>query len=140
MKSKYFLAALTAFAIWGFFSFVLKPMFMYRSVDILFYRVFFCAVLMLTYNLCFRKKVIRENYQGFKQLATRQKSITMLLTFGGGTLLIANWFFFIYVMNHISIKAASFAYLVCPILTTLLAFFILKESLSKWQWIAVLLS
>jgi chloramphenicol-sensitive protein RarD len=53
---------------------------------------------------------------------------------------VGNWFFFIYVMNHISIKAASFAYLVCPILTTLLAFFILKEQLNKWQWTAVALS
>ena len=43
-------------------------------------------------------------------------------------------------MNHISVKAASFAYLVCPILTTVIAFFVLNEKLSKWQWIAVSLS
>ena len=43
-------------------------------------------------------------------------------------------------MNHISVKAASLAYLICPILTTILAFFILKEKLSKWQWFAVSIS
>ncbi|RYZ46777.1 MAG: EamA family transporter, partial [Sphingobacteriales bacterium] len=59
---------------------------------------------------------------------------------GGGVLLTANWFFFIYVMNHISVKATSLAYLVCPILTTLLAYVILKEKLSRLQWIAVALS
>jgi len=43
-------------------------------------------------------------------------------------------------MNHVSVKTASFAYLVCPILTTVLAFFILKEKLTKMQWAAVAIS
>jgi chloramphenicol-sensitive protein RarD len=43
-------------------------------------------------------------------------------------------------MNHISIKATSLAYMVCPILTTLLAFFILHEKLNRLQWLAVALS
>lgn len=51
-----------------------------------------------------------------------------------------NWFTFIFVMNHVSVKATSLAYLVCPILTTLLAYFLLKEKLLKTQWIAVGLS
>jgi chloramphenicol-sensitive protein RarD len=59
---------------------------------------------------------------------------------GGGLFLSSNWFVFIYVMNHVSVKAASLAYLICPILTTVFAFFILKEKLSKWHWIAVTIS
>lgn len=55
-------------------------------------------------------------------------------------LLTGNWFFFIYAMNHISVKATSLAYLVCPILTAVLAGVILKEKLNKWQWAAVALS
>jgi chloramphenicol-sensitive protein RarD len=43
-------------------------------------------------------------------------------------------------MNHISVKATSLAYMVCPILTTLLAFVILHEKLSRMQWLAVGLS
>jgi len=43
-------------------------------------------------------------------------------------------------MNHISVKAASFSYLLCPILTTVCAFLILKEQLSRLQWAAVGLS
>jgi chloramphenicol-sensitive protein RarD len=64
----------------------------------------------------------------------------VLLTLGGGVFLTSNWFSFIYVMNHISIKAASFAYMICPIMTTVLAYFLLQEKLSRWQWSAVLLS
>lgn len=140
MKSKYFLAAISAFAIWGFFSLVLKPMHIYRSVDILFYRLFVCGFLMLFFNMLFRRKILIENLATFRELPQRRKLITLGLTIGGGLLLVANWFFFIYVMNHISIKAASFAYLVCPILTTVMAWFILKEQLSSWQWTAVALS
>jgi chloramphenicol-sensitive protein RarD len=43
-------------------------------------------------------------------------------------------------MNNISIKAASYAYLICPIITTVLAYLILKEKLSKQQWLAVFIS
>ncbi len=139
-NSRYFLAAVTAFTIWGFFSFVLKPLSPYSSLDILFYRVFVSAAVMLLISMVFRKKAwnsAKDRYLSFTS-GQRRKQVWQIL--GGGLFLTANWFFFIYVMNHISIKAASFAYLVCPVLTTVLAFFILKERLNKWQWIAVSLS
>ena len=138
--SKYYLIAFTSFVIWGFFSLALKPLRNYPSLDILFYRVFACAVIMAFISLFLRVKVLKENIAAFKKMPLQQKKTIIALTFGGGLLLTANWFFFIYVMNHISVKAASFAYLVCPILTTVIAFFVLNEKLSKWQWIAVSLS
>ena len=138
--TKYYLAAVLAFVIWGFFSLALKPLHNYPSLDILFYRLFFCVVLMMVISLGFRRKTITETSVHFKSLAAKQKQNLILLTVGGSMLLAANWFLFIFVMNHISVKAASFAYLVCPILTTVFAFFILKEQLSKIQWSAVGLS
>ena len=138
--SKYYLIAFISFVIWGFFSLALKPLRNYPSLDILFYRVFACAVIMAFISLFLRVKVLKENIAAFKKMPLQQKKTIIALTFGGGLLLTANWFFFIYVMNHISVKAASFAYLVCPILTTVIAFFVLNEKLSKWQWIAVSLS
>ena len=138
--SKYYLIAFVSFVIWGFFSLALKPLRNYPSLDILFYRVFACAVIMAFISLFLRVKVLKENIAAFKKMPLQQKKRIIALTFGGGLLLTANWFFFIYVMNHISVKAASFAYLVCPILTTVIAFFVLNEKLSKWQWIAVSLS
>ncbi|RZK11400.1 MAG: EamA family transporter [Flavobacterium sp.] len=138
--TKYYLAAVLAFVIWGFFSLALKPLHDYPSLNILFYRVFLCVVLMLIISLGFRRKTISETAVYFKSLARKQKRNLLLLTLGGAMLLTANWFLFIYVMNHISVKAASFAYLVCPILTTVFAFLILEEKLSKIQWTAVGLS
>ncbi|MCF2486914.1 EamA family transporter [Dyadobacter sp. CY347] len=138
--SKHYLAAFISFVIWGFFSLALKPLKAYASLDILFYRVFLCAVIMAVISLFVRVKVLKENVKTFRQMPPAQKKRVTLLTLAGGLLLTANWFFFIYVMNHISVKAASFAYLVCPIMTTVIAYFVLNEKLSKWQWAAVSLS
>jgi chloramphenicol-sensitive protein RarD len=138
--AKYYLAAITAYTVWGFFSLVLKPLHAYSSVDILFYRVFSCAVLMLLITFLFKREKCRETLQLFKQMPLQKKRRAVLLNIAGSVFLTGNWFSFIYVMNHVSIKATSLAYMVCPILTTLLAFFLLHEKLSKLQWLAVLLS
>ncbi len=138
--SKHFLAGVTAFTIWGFFSFGLRPLQHYPSLDILFYRIFLCVALMLIISLGFRRKVLRETISNFRQLSPNHKKNLILAVVSSAFLLTANWFLFIYVMNHVSVKTASFAYLVCPILTTVLAYFILKEHLSRTQWFAVSLS
>ena len=138
--TKYYIAAITCFVIWGFFSLVLKPIHEYPSLDILFYRVFSCSILMLLIAFTFRRKKMREAVATFKSMSNAEKRKTGLLNIGGSVFLMANWFTFIYVMNHVNVKATSLAYLVCPILTTLLAYFILHEKLSKTQWISVGLS
>lgn len=138
--TKYYIAAITCFVIWGFFSLVLKPIHDYASLDILFYRVFSCSILMLLIAFTFKRKKIKETIETFKALPKPEKRKSILLNIGGSLFIMTNWFTFIYVMNHVSVKATSLAYLVCPILTTLLAYFILHEKLSKTQWIAVGLS
>ncbi|CAG5004991.1 Protein RarD [Dyadobacter sp. CECT 9275] len=138
--SKYYISAVASFVLWGFFSLVLKQLHGYASLDILFYRVFMCAVIMSVISLFVRRRVLRENVEMYKKLPSSVRQRMLLLTFSGGVLLTANWFFFIYVMNNVSVKAASFAYLVCPVMTTVIAFFVLHEKLSKWQWVAVGLS
>ncbi len=139
-KYTYFLAAFFSYFLWGFFSLALKPIHNYPSLDILFYRLFFSVVLMSSINLFFRRATIYQNYKLFKNENRRIKQKFILQTVLGGIILLLNWFTFIYVMNHIGVKVASFAYLVCPILTTVLAFCILKEKLNNWQWTAVFIS
>ncbi|RTY81484.1 EamA family transporter [Flavobacterium sp. GSP27] len=138
--NKYYSAAFLAFFVWGFFSFALKPLHNYPSLDILFYRVFFSAITMVLINVVFRRNVMRKNWNHFKTIPPKQQKSVVMLTLGGGIFLSSNWFVYIYVMNHVSVNAASLAYLICPIVTTVFAFFMLKETLSKWQWIAVLIS
>lgn len=137
--NKYFLSAFSAFFIWGFFSLALKPLHDYPSLDILFYRVFYATVLLLVINLFFRKEKIKADLKVYNSFDKKEKTKIISLTVLGGFLLIFNWFLFIYCVNHVSVQSASLAYLICPIITTVLAFFILKEQLSKWQWLAVFL-
>lgn len=137
--NKYFIAALSSFIIWGFFSLALKPLQDYGSLDILFYRVFYAAFLLLLINVLFRKETLRKDWNTYKTFAKKEKRNTILLTISGGFLLTLNWFLFMYCVNHVSLQSASFAYLICPILTTILAYFILKEKLSNWQWFSVVL-
>ncbi|MEB3380848.1 EamA family transporter [Flavobacterium psychrophilum] len=137
--NKYYLSALSSFVIWGFFSLVLKPLHNYPSLDILFYRVFYATGLSIIINLLFRKEKLKNDWKSYLTLEKKEKIKTLLLTVLGGFLLTFNWFMFIYAINHVSLKSASFAYLICRIVTTILAYFILKEKLSKWQWFSVFL-
>lgn len=137
--NKYFFSALLSFFIWGFFSLALKPLHDYPSLDILFYRVFYATTLLLVINLLFRKEQLKKDIAVFKSFEKSEKQKTLLLTILGGFLLTFNWFLFMYCVNHVSLQSASFAYLICPIITTILAFLILKEQLSKLQWFSVFL-
>ncbi|MCX8531581.1 EamA family transporter [Chryseobacterium luquanense] len=137
---KYYLAAIIAFSLWGTFSLVLKPLHLYASLDILFYRVFSCAIIMTVVTVLFRRLKVEDNLKYFKTLSQNSRKKIVGLNILSSILLTGNWFSFIYVMNHISVRATSVAYLVCPIITTILAFFILREKLSKLQWLSVFLS
>jgi chloramphenicol-sensitive protein RarD len=135
----YYLAAIAAFTMWGFFSLILRPLAHYAALDILFYRVFLSAGLMLL-SVFVRPRVWKENRRLLAALPGRDRRGLLFQLFGGGLFLTCNWFCFIYVVNNVSVKASAFAYLVCPVLTTVLAWAILKEYLSKGQWVAVLMS
>ena len=137
---KYYLAAISAFSIWGFFSLVLKPLHAYPSLDILFYRVFSCAVIMTIISVLFKRAKLEENLQMLQSLPKSKRREIIWLNIGGSIFLTVNWFSFIYVMNHVSVRATSVAYLVCPILTTLLAYLLLREKLTRIQWFSVALS
>lgn len=137
--NKYYASALGSFIIWGFFSLALKPLQEYASLDILFYRVFLASILLLAINFVFRKKEAQKDLIIFKNLEFQVQKRIVFLTISGGFLLIFNWFLFIYAINHVSLQSASFAYMICPIVTTILAYLILKEKLSKWQWFSVAL-
>jgi chloramphenicol-sensitive protein RarD len=137
--NKYFLSALSAFIIWGFFSLALKPLHNYASLDILFYRVFIATACLLSLNFIFRKSVLITSLETFKNFSNKKRRTTIIMTLLGGFLLVLNWFLFIYAVNHVSLQSASFAYIICPIITTVLAFIILKEKINYLQWFAVLL-
>lgn len=137
---KYYLFAFTAFLLWGFFSLALKPIAYVPSFDILFFRILLSLTLIICFTLVFRRKIFLNDLKYFKKLSKSDQKKGISLTLIGGILLGLNWFLFIYVVNRVNVQSASFAYLICPIITAFLASIILKEKLTKIQWISVIIS
>lgn len=140
MQYKYYLAVISAFTIWGFFSLILKSLDTFPAFDILIYRTAVSVFIMLLVSFVLRPKVLKKNINLYKTLPKKTKHKVLVVNLLSGLFLSLNWFFFIYVMNNVSVSATSLAYLICPILTMVLAYLILKEKLFKIQWFSAALS
>jgi len=136
---KHYAAAISAFIIWGFFSIPLRALKEFSAGEILYFRILFSALVLLVIVLGFKKKDIRKDLATFNELSKSNKREVIGLTLAGGALLTVNWLTFIYIVNNINIKTASFSYLICPVITAVLGYVLIKEKLSKLQWSAVAL-
>ena len=135
--NKYYIIAFSAFFLWGFFSLALKPIAQESSFDVLFFRILLSVFLTVLMSITFKRNAIKQSYYLFKEFSFLDKKKAIIYNVIGGALLGLNWFLFIYVVNQISVQTASYAYLICPIITSMLSFLILKEHLKKIQWIAI---
>jgi chloramphenicol-sensitive protein RarD len=138
-NKKHYLAAITAFFIWGFFPLPLKALSAYSSGEILYFRILFSLLTLALVIFGFKRADIGTDWSKFKALATTHRRATVALTLGGAVLLTINWLTFIYIVNHVNVRSASFAYLICPVTTAVLGFVLIKERISTVQWIAVAL-
>ncbi|MER2999418.1 EamA family transporter [Pontibacter populi] len=136
----FYAAGIAAFVIWGFIPFPLKALAEYPSGLILYFRVALSVTLLLFISVFFRRDAIKLTYSLLKTAADKDKRQFIIYTMLGGMLLTINWLTFIYVVNHIDIQTGSFSYLLCPILTAVLGFLLLKEELRPNQWLAIGLS
>src|SRR5690606_2891619 len=100
----------------------------------------FSLVLTVCFTFIFRKKSFVNDLKYFKKLSKSDQQKGISLTLIAGILLGLNWFLFIYVVNRVNVQSASFAYLICPIITAFLASILLKEKLQKLQWISIIIS
>ena len=112
----------------------------YASGQILFFRVLLSLLLLLLIHGLGRREAVRSTWRQWQVAPTTERRGVALSTALGGVLLTANWLLFIYVVNQVSVQAGSFAYLICPILTALLGFLLLREKLRPNQWAAIALS
>jgi chloramphenicol-sensitive protein RarD len=138
-KQKHYAAGILAFVIWGFFSIPLRALKAYSPGEILYFRILFSLIILLIIIAGFKRKDLIKDIQYFKSFQAKEKKRIVLLTLAGGALLTVNWLTFIHIVNHINIKTASFSYLICPVITAVLGFVLIKENLTKVQWLAVLL-
>ena len=138
--NRFYAAAIAAFIIWGFVPLPLRALSGYPSGQILFFRILVSAGLLLVLLITAKRREAVETVTRFRNGEVKEKRNLVLFTAAGGMLLTLNWLLYIYVINHVSIQTASFAYLLCPILTAVLGFLLLKEKLNRNQWLAIGLS
>lgn len=136
---KHYAAAISAFIVWGFFSLPLRALNEFTAGEILYFRILFSVVILVVIVFGFRREEFKQDFISLKSFLPAQRNLIVGLTLAGALLLIVNWLIFIYVINHINIKTASFSYFICPVLTAVLGNFILKEKLTSLQWTAVAL-
>lgn len=132
-----YIAGITAFVIWGFFSIPLRALQQYSAGEILFFRILFSLVILSIVLVTFKRGSLKEDWSLFQSQTKSDRRRTIFLILSGGVLLSVNWLVFIYIVNYINIKTASFSYLICPVITAILGFVLIKERLTTLQWIAV---
>lgn len=139
-KIKYFLSGIVPYIIWGTMSIPLRNIKGFPPHEILYYRIFVSTILVWATIFLFRREALKSDLNFLKSLSTRNKTKLMLLTVVSSFLITGNWFTYIYAVNSVSLKAAAFAYMVCPLLTALCGFIILKERLTKAKAIALIVA
>jgi chloramphenicol-sensitive protein RarD len=136
-NQKHYGAAVLAFVIWGFFTIPLRALQQYRPGEILYFRILFSAVVLLMIIAAFKREAFRKDLAYLNSFSRSQRNKIIALTLAGGALLTVNWLTFIYIVNHINIKTASFSYLICPVITAVLGYVLIQERMTRLQWIAV---
>ncbi|KQM75065.1 permease [Pedobacter sp. Leaf216] len=139
-KSTYFIAGIIPYIIWGTMSVPLRDIKGFPPHEILYYRIFVSIIVVWATILLFRQEALKHDWIILKALTTAKKIKLSLLTLLSSVLITGNWFTYIYAVNNVSLKAAAFAYMVCPLLTALCGFIILKEQLSKIKVIALVIA
>ncbi|MGM9476835.1 EamA family transporter [Pedobacter sp. GSP4] len=136
-KSKYFIAGIVPYIIWGTMSVPLRNIKGFSPQEILYYRIFVSIIMVWATILLFRRAALKKDYTFLASLDKAKQIKLVLLTLLASFLITGNWFTYIYAVNSVSLKAAAFAYMVCPLLTALCGFVILKEQLTRAKVIAI---
>jgi chloramphenicol-sensitive protein RarD len=139
-RAKYFLAAITSVVVWGFFSIPLRTLKGYAAEDILQYRIFTSLIITWIVILVFRRKHLIKDSQYFFSEPRAERKRLIWLSLLAGVLLTGNWFTYIYAITNVNLKSAAFAYMVCPLITAIGGFLILKEQLSRLKFIALFIA
>ncbi|MEJ7778032.1 MAG: EamA family transporter [Daejeonella sp.] len=139
-RSKYFLAALSSVIIWGFFSIPLRLIKSYPAEEILHYRIFSSLFITWAVIILFRRKHLQRDFGYLKSEPLAERKRLIWLSLLAGILITGNWFTYIYAVNEVSLKSAAFAYMVCPLITAMGGFLILKEPLSRLKLLALLIA
>jgi chloramphenicol-sensitive protein RarD len=123
-----YLAAVTAYLLWGLFPLYWRLLLPATAVEILAHRIVWSAVFVLG---------IIAGLRSWRTLRTLLRPRT-LLTIGVAAVLVGlNWGIYIYGVNAERVVETSLGYFINPLVTVLLGVLVLRERLTAAQWVAV---
>lgn len=136
----YYLSGFLAAALWGVMSISLRELVAWSASEVLYFRILVSAAAIWPFILIFRRKKWKADRTYIRNLPRSDKRRLIRLTLLASLFIMANWFTFIYAVNRISVQSAAFAYMVCPLVTTLGAYFLLKEELSRPKKVGLIIA
>lgn len=126
------LYAASAYLVWGLFPLYFKSLQAVPPLQILMHRV--------VWSLAFLVIVLSVRRQ-WTWLGRAMRQPRVLAGFAASAaLLSANWFIYIWAVNHGRVVDASLGYFMTPLVNVLLGFALLKERMRALQWAAVILA
>jgi chloramphenicol-sensitive protein RarD len=126
---KGYAAAISAFAIWGFFPLYLIGLAHVSAMQITAHRIAWSLVFVLAWMA-----VTRELAKLREALVRRD---VLLRLAGSAFFICVNWIGFAWAVNHDRVLDVSLAYYIGPLINVLLGVLVLSERLDRVQWTAV---
>jgi len=126
------LSGILAYTIWGLLPLYWKILDHIPAVEILAHRIFWSFV--------FTSIVLLATGGWSKLTAVLAERKKLMFAFLCGFIISLNWGTYIYAINANHVIEASMGYYINPLVVVLLSILILKESLGRWQGIAIMLA
>jgi len=129
-------SAIGAYSLWGILPIYWKLVSTVPAQEILAHRIFWSLLFMLAVVLIMnRKKQLREEIGHLISKPTKVLALIM-----GAIFITLNWFIYIWAVNDNRVVETSLGYYINPLFNVLLGILFLKEQLTFWQIISVLLA
>lgn len=129
---KGFLAAVSAFAIWGLFPLYFHPLRQVSSVQVIAHRIVWSCLFVLAWI------VIRGELPPLRRTLANKSMLWRLAV--SATLITINWLTYVWGVTHGHVLETSLGYFIGPLVNVVLGVGLLSEKLSPAQWIAVSLA
>lgn len=124
-----FLAGISAYLLWGLFPIYWKLLAAFSPVEVIGQRVVWSFVFLVPLLLL-------RGSAGSLLLAFRSPRLLFLSALSG-SILAANWYVFVYAVNHDRVVEASLGYFINPLLSVALGGIFLGERVRPWQGVAI---
>jgi chloramphenicol-sensitive protein RarD len=128
--------AFFAYFMWGLFPLYWKPIEQVPALEILAHRIFWSFIFMVILLFFLRKMGDLKN--SIKEGIRHPRTPLLLLL--ASVLVSANWFIYIWAVNHDHVIESSMGYYINPLVSILLGIIFLKEKLNRWQLAAFMLA